>query len=62
MDMAGNVWEWMENPDPQNPDARALRGGSWSLEADDLQCSARSWVNPGNLWFNGGFRVVCIQS
>ncbi|MCH8954401.1 formylglycine-generating enzyme family protein, partial [candidate division KSB1 bacterium] len=62
MDMAGNVWEWMENPDPQRPDARALRGGSWYYEADDLPCSARYRYNPYDGWNSYGFRVVCVQS
>ncbi|MCH8874391.1 SUMF1/EgtB/PvdO family nonheme iron enzyme [candidate division KSB1 bacterium] len=64
MDMAGNVWEWMENLYGQKdfPDARALRGGSWNNEADNLPCSARNRNNPNNNWNNNGFRVVCVQS
>ncbi|MCH7756378.1 SUMF1/EgtB/PvdO family nonheme iron enzyme, partial [candidate division KSB1 bacterium] len=64
MDMAGNVWEWMENLYGQKDfrDARALRGGSWNYEADYLPCSARSRNYPVSNWFNDGFRVVCVQS
>ena len=68
MDMAGNVWEWMENPDPKYTDARALRGGSWGGGADGLPCSARVGGGAGD-WDYGfvggggvGFRVVCVQS
>ena len=59
-DMAGNVWEWMENlsGDKDWPSARALRGGSWSYSADYLRCSARNVDNPAYRNGNIGFRVV----
>jgi len=64
MDMAGNVWEWMENPYgmKEYPEARALRGGSWLDEALNLRCSARDYVHPDNFWNAAGFRVVGCQS
>ena len=64
MDVAGNVWEWMENlyDDKDYRDARALRGGSWSSGAGDLPCSARNGISPVNSWNFNGFRVVCVQS
>jgi formylglycine-generating enzyme required for sulfatase activity len=62
MDMAGNVWEWMENYYyDEDKDWLALRGGSWLDEEESLVCSSRSddVVYPLNLWCNGfGFRVV----
>ena len=65
MDMAGNVWEWMENLYGQKdfPEMRALRGGSWGSSPGGLQCDARGGFGPGggSLGF-GGFRVVCLQS
>jgi formylglycine-generating enzyme required for sulfatase activity len=61
MDMAGNVWEWMENLH-EKFGAPALRGGSWSNLGGGLCCSARNFDHPG-LWDRYiGFRVVRPQS
>ena len=60
-DMAGNVWEWQENRfgHEKYPDARALCGGSWDLNAEDLRCSSRYVVvNPYLRNYLFGFRVV----
>ncbi len=64
MDMAGNVWEWMENlhGHKQFPRARSLRGGSWGFYVVDLRCSARGYYGPESRHVNFGFRVVCSQS
>ncbi|MGH7493051.1 MAG: SUMF1/EgtB/PvdO family nonheme iron enzyme [bacterium] len=62
MDMAGNVWEWMENPYKKDENARALRGGSWNDDAVNLRCAARNNLPPGNYWNDYGFRVVRAQS
>jgi formylglycine-generating enzyme required for sulfatase activity len=62
MDMAGNVWEWMENPHPKYKEARALRGGSWDNSSGILRCVARVNFLPDNRWGGDGFRVVCGQS
>jgi formylglycine-generating enzyme required for sulfatase activity len=58
MDMAGNVWEWMENWFDEDEDARALRGGSWIDDGDDLRCSARGGGVPLIGYDLVGFRVV----
>jgi len=61
MDMAGNVWEWMENlygKGAYTPEARAVRGGSWLNGAVNLQCATRSWYVPPVRFNNVGFRVV----
>ena len=57
-DMAGNVWEWMENWADDDKDVVALRGGSWGLNADDLLCSARDCNYPQLRLNDFGFRVV----
>ena len=58
-DMAGNVWEWMDNwYDDEEKKYRALRGGSWSSGSDDLRCSARDVDDPESWFYDIGFRVV----
>ena len=57
-DMAGNVWEWMDNKYKENTSARALRGGSWVNVPDYLRCSARDVVGPALTNYGIGFRVV----
>jgi formylglycine-generating enzyme required for sulfatase activity len=64
LDMAGNVWEWMENLYDENTSeeyyksARALRGGSWNLDSVNLCCDARLNILPINSNFDFGFRLV----
>jgi len=55
-DMAGNVWEWMENEHEKYPSSRACRGGSWY--ADALRCSSRSYGDPWVDVNDVGFRVI----
>jgi len=62
MDMAGNVWEWMEKQYTETGTARSLRGGSWSLDENYLRCSVRHLSLPVNRDVNFGFRVVRSQS
>ena len=62
MDMAGNVWEWMENLYREDKGWRALRGGSWYNRPQDLRCSVRVGIDPANWAYDLGFRVVCGQS
>ena len=59
-DMAGNVWEWQENRfgHEKYPDARALRGGSWDDDSENLRCSSRNVDLPDFWYFSVGFRVV----
>jgi formylglycine-generating enzyme required for sulfatase activity len=59
MDMAGNVWEWMENLYSKKKKDCALRGGSWDDFDIALRCSARFYYLPGNHWLLlRGFRVA----
>jgi len=57
-DMAGNVWEWQENWADNDKKFRALRGGSWDVNADFLRCVECYDYLP-DYWVDYyGFRVV----
>jgi formylglycine-generating enzyme required for sulfatase activity len=60
MDMAGNVWEWMENYSDKDEDVCALRGGSWGNDDSNLRCSARLCLGPDLYWGDDGFRVLRV--
>ncbi|NTW69412.1 MAG: SUMF1/EgtB/PvdO family nonheme iron enzyme [Chlorobiaceae bacterium] len=57
-DMAGNVWEWMENRADKDKDVRALRGGSLDDDAGDLRGDSRTYLDPAYRNYLIGFRVV----
>ena len=62
LDMAGNVWEWMENYYDEDKDFLALRGGSWLYYDVNLRCAARNFYHPGSRYNYIGFRVLRSQS
>ncbi len=74
VDMAGNVWEWVQdrygkdyyrnapakNPKgPSSGSARVLRGGSWYNKiADSFRAAIRTWTKPENRHISTGFRCA----
>jgi formylglycine-generating enzyme required for sulfatase activity len=74
-DMVSNMWEWClskyapypyEDDDGRNeenePGTRVLRGGSWSLDWNDLRCSYRSKSLPQSTGNDVGFRCASTPS
>ncbi len=57
--IGGNVWEWCQDADPDDPESRVLKGASW---ADSpplfLKISRRSSYTPDYKASGIGFRVV----
>ena len=56
-DQGGNVTEWNETVSAIFPDGRALRGGSYMNDVDDMRVSALMGVNPTAEYKGWGFRV-----
>ena len=64
-DMAGNVWQWVEDKTrPNDADAgasRVLRGGSWDYNTRGLRAANRSDFAPDNRFGSIGFRVCRVS-
>lgn len=67
-DMTGNVSEWVQDAyfatltggdDPlvMAGGDRVFRGGSWFVAENDLRVANRAWSQPGERWYDVGFRL-----
>lgn len=47
MDMAGNVWEWVDNKDSarSQPETRIVKGGGWTSDKNQARISFRNHVD-----------------
>ena len=57
-DMAGNVWEWTDSPDPTDSEQKIICGGSWVDEPTFLRCDEHLAAYPKDKYDNIGFRCV----
>ena len=62
-DMSGNVWEWVWETIPDNPDSRFIRGGSCCDFADLCEVSSRYDLDraDGQYYDFIGFRLLRPQ-
>ena len=73
MDMAGNVWEWVndwvdeayyqsspsDNPGgPTSGEYRIVRGGSWHDPEEGQRAAYRGWATPDDTDITLGFRCA----
>jgi formylglycine-generating enzyme required for sulfatase activity len=59
-EMAGNVWEWVEDhhQDPKDQPRRLVKGGAFDSSIDLLSCDSDIEVHPANIHNCIGFRLV----
>jgi len=59
-DMAGNVWEWIEDLYSKTGSSRVLRGGSWRDLAEYCRSANRGPFTPDSRYDFIGFRLVFV--
>jgi len=57
-DMVGNVWQWTDTWDQQEPEMKLLCGGSWCDPVEFLRLDSHLSTNPKDKYDNIGFRCV----
>ena len=57
-DMAGNVWEWVEDWATSAQETRVSRGGAWNAISQWAQTFARNTMPPTHTQNNLGFRCA----
>jgi formylglycine-generating enzyme required for sulfatase activity len=57
-DMVGNVWEWTDTWDKQDPEMKIICGGSWVDPVEFLRLDQHLATNPKDKFDNIGFRCV----
>ncbi len=58
LDMAGNVWEWVEDDHPRQPGWKTIRGGGWGNNPYCLRTSYRHSNRPSARLDMVGFRCA----
>ena len=57
-DMVGNVWQWTDTWDRQEPEMKVICGGSWCDPVEFLRLDGHLQTNPKDKFDNIGFRCV----
>jgi formylglycine-generating enzyme required for sulfatase activity len=57
-DMVGNVWQWTDTWDKQEPEMKVICGGSWVDPVEFLRLDQHLATNPKDKFDNIGFRCV----
>jgi formylglycine-generating enzyme required for sulfatase activity len=53
-DLAGNMWEWLQEPKGR------LKGGAWLWDAEQAEASSHDGGAPRSWNYYYGFRVVVV--
>ncbi len=61
-DGLGNVWEWTDSPDPQDPEQKVICGGSWCDAAEFIRADVHLAAYPKDKYDNIGFRCARVAT